>query len=254
MTIDIPHYAFNHPKNYLGYAVALAHTRKPESADRLTEKYVVGDASTARRGAEHLDLVSDGELTERGEWATSELRHRLVGDENCLEVLELFDDLRGTRKRFVEQFPSLRDVGPGIAIGDPSIARLVNCLREIHKERQGEDTQYAVSTIRLFFGLHIRDTEFATELLLHDHPEIREADSGDDVDALQAGSLNGVTTYRSATTYQLHNLLWHLGVVWTKGVQAKDLNPFDDTWALEVDILDTIEMHASADVDQPEVA
>lgn len=254
MTIDITHYSFNHPKNYLGYAVALAHTRDAESADQLTEEYVVGAPNMARRGAENLDLVSDGKLTERGEWACSELRERLVDGEDCLEVLEVFDELKGARKRFVEQFPELRPIGPHIAMGDPTVARLANCLRETHKGRQGEDVPYAVSTISLFFELHVRDEEFATEFLLHDHPTIRCASKGDDLIALQEGTLDGVTTYRSATTYQLHNLLWHLGVVWTKGKQAKDVSPHEDIWALEADILDTIGMSAPVDDDQREVA
>lgn len=158
--IDIPSYQFNHPKNYLGYAVALAHTRSEVGADNLTEKYVVGSPDMARRGAENFGLVDDGELTQRGEWATTEIRHRLVdGDrlvaaDGCLEVLELFDDARGTRTRFIEEFDELSEIAPGIAMGDPAIARVVNCLREIHYERQGEDIPYSVPTVDLFFELH----------------------------------------------------------------------------------------------------
>lgn len=252
--MNIPHYSFNHPKNYLGYAVALAHTRDRESAGQLVEEYVVGAPDMARRGAENLGLIQNNELTERGEFVVGELRDRLVDDEDCLEVLELFDDLRGARKRFVEQFPALRSLGPCIAMGDPAIARLANCLREVHKERQGEDVSYAVSTADLFFELHIRDEKFARSFLIHDHPTIRTATGGDDVVGLKDGHIDGVTTYRSATTYQLHNLLWHLGVVWTKGKQAKDLNPLEDSWALESDLLDTIGMHASVGADQREVA
>lgn len=72
--------------------------------------------------------------------------------------------------------------------------------------------------------------------------------------ALKHGSLDGTTTYRSATTYQLHNLLWHMGVVLTKGVQAKDLDPEGHCWALKADILHTIGMFASVETAEREVA
>ena len=57
-------YQLNHPKAYLGYAVALDVGGDPASAKHLTTEYITNGTSMARRGAQHLDLVDDEHVTE----------------------------------------------------------------------------------------------------------------------------------------------------------------------------------------------
>lgn len=267
--IEIPTYDLNHPKSYVGYAVAFKVGGGRDEADRLTKEYVVGGAGMARRGAENMGLIAherDGRqhvysLTERGEWLCSRAPE-------CFEaadlegVLETFDEMRGARERFVSRFPEFGEIAPDVLLGDPVITRFVDLLREIHRDRLETDYDYALTTPELFWDCFERDPVFAGQFFIRDHEGIREIVFGGSADPatwtdletvdvslepIQYGRMeDGDPVYRTATTFQLANLMWHMGVTQSKGAQSKDLaqqgpedtGPQDVEWALESELLD----------------
>lgn len=249
--MSISHYLYNHPKAYIGYAMALVLGRNKDNADELTDEYVIGGANAARRGAENLSLIGtqDGDLvlSEHGSWVVCSAPD-WFGVDTLGDVLILFDDHRGDRERMVEQFPAFEEYAPTLAIADYDIHRLVYSLSKVHNKRLTQDVPYALRTDELFRELWDMYPVFAGELFLRDEDDVREhvvgtadTDEWDEigVDDLDDGPIvthempDGTSPFRSATTFQLKNILWHLGVVQSKGTQARDLIDDELTWALE---------------------
>jgi hypothetical protein len=268
-------YQLNHPKNYVAYALALAETNDPDRAAQLTEEYVTNGVGMARRGAENLGLVDDGELTHRGRWLAN--HPEWFNGQTIRDVLRTFDDRRGTRKRFVEDFPGFWETAPGIAYGDETIARLASILEAEHARRSETALQYGLETNTFLARCWERNPSWALELFIADNETVREhildrterydADYPDELDqtdyqSLQTDALwqnrivgpNATSIdydgpiYRSTTTYQLKTVGWHLGVFHTKGVQSVDLDPETLTWGLETDAADSL-IHAHGSVD-----
>lgn len=266
---DVSSYDFNHPKSYIGYAIAFGLGGTREEADRLVEEYVVGGADMARRGAQNMGLVSherDGNehfysLTDRGEWLCSNAPECFEADD--LEgVLEAFDEMRGARERFVDTFPKFAEIAPDVIRGDPTVDRLITLLEDVHHDRVFSDHDYSIGTTGLFWSLWNLDAAFAGSLLIRDHDGLREIVLGDRFEDLEPGEgadelivqmesiehgampHDATPVYRSAATFQLKNLLWHMGVLQSKGAQSKELakeggtDTHDLTWALETQMLD----------------
>ena len=263
--MNISSYQLNHPKAYIGYTVALAITDDKVLADDVTIELVTGGVDMARRGAENLNLVEweddELQLTDRGEWV-GENAPDWFGVDEPKDVLEEFHQARGSRERFCEKYPEFTNVAPEIAMGDPMIERLVEYLEEIHRERLGNGRPYAPGTNDLFWEIWERDAKFAGELLIRDH-EFRGIILGDhyddvewgdgleikdhgQVDSIEWGTAphdHELAIYRSAATYQLKNVCWHLGIFQGKGVQAKEFckedgpSPYEVQWALEANVL-----------------
>lgn len=235
--MDVSRYQLNHPKAYLGYALSLYRAETKADADELTREYVTNGADMARRGAENLELVSQTDtglkLTERGVWVASKLPEWL-GCEDSQEAFEVLDHCRGARRRFVEQFPALQDVGPAIACGDSTFERLVENLGEFHDERARLGYSYALSTEELYRALEVADPEFGKDLLL--------------VEDRKPGRLE----YRSSTTFQLKTIGWHFGVFQEKGVQSDEHDPTEHCWMLEPWVLDFDVAPPEEFVPQPE--
>jgi len=254
--IQVSSYQFNHPKNYIGYVLALKHGGSRDEADRLTVDNVTGAPDIARLGAQNMGLVEkerDGRqynysLTERGEWFCSNAPE-YFGLRYPIEILEEFDKMRGARKRFVDEFPEFAEIAPDVVCGDPAVAFLVDALEDYHRECALTHSQYAVGTNKLFWELWNRNPQFGGKLMIRDDyvrdrvlgkdPGLWSPNTSNvDTDAIQSGQLpDGTSVYRSPTTYQLKNLLWHMGVLQSKGTQAKNLDPTEETWALEKDML-----------------
>lgn len=255
--MNISCYQLNHPKAYLGYCLALAEGGDRETADALTTEYITGGPGMARRGAENLRLVTPSDdgyaLTERGVWVAEILPEKL-GADDAQEAFATLDELRGSRERFIDRCPKLYEAGPAIAMGDPTIRRLVGHLQDLHEERLQAGRNYGVPTNELCHALYDRDAEFGCRLLIRDHDGIRAIVCGDEgpeeweqremmgqLESVEWGTMPhdaDVTVYRTSTTYQLKTMGWHFGVFQTKGTQADQLDPREETWALEAGLND----------------
>lgn len=215
--MNVSSYQLNHPKAYVGYTLAVAIADDRDDAEALVEEYVSGGIRMARRGAQNLRLVDleDGDvtLTIQGQWV-SEYAPKWFEADDQEGVLEELDDLRGARSRFCEQYPEFADDATLLARCDPTVDHLVNFLDAIHWRRIFiEDESYAITTTELYEEINDRNSEFAEAFFKTDG------------------------RWRTSATYTLKNVLWHLGILQSKGRQAKNLDPDELTWALETDIV-----------------
>jgi hypothetical protein len=236
-------YQLNHPKAYLGYAVALDVGGYPASAKHLTTEYITNGTSMARRGAQHLDLVDDErELTPHGEWVVTQAP-RWFGVDDNQSVLEELDGLRGARGRFSETLETLPQ-GDAFTLvaGDDDITKLIQTLEHAHSHSVDlslatlvTDCWNEFGEYRLVEQLFLRDDEHVTEHVFTDvgDPEVIDI-VPDALEDSHAPSPNGdVPIYQSPTVHQLKTVLWHLGLLVEKGTQAKDIDPTESFWGLE---------------------
>ena len=93
----------NHPKNALGYALAIQH---PRDTGTVFREYVIRSVSDARLDAMALGLVTksvDGpQLSPSGREAVRTVRYHHDGLEPALEQI---DSLTGSSKRFIDECP-----------------------------------------------------------------------------------------------------------------------------------------------------
>lgn len=237
-TTTIPHYGLNHPKAYLGYTLALAFATTSSSTQdalALTQEHVIGTPAQARLGAINFGLVtpenespnSDTDhLTPTGEYITAHARRT---HDSLTNALEHFDTLRGTSARLTT-IDNWGDITPLLAINDPAAAKLITLLQTIHTERQDTTTD-AITLPELVHELYYEAPAFTTELFIRDTTSTRQqlVDHGTFNHAL----LQNAATYRGATVYQFKTILYHLGVLTTRGADTTSLNPPTDNWALE---------------------
>ena len=256
--IDVPttSYGLNHPKSYIGYTVALKKGGDRETADDLCEEYVVGAPDMARRGAMNMGMIespSRGEyqLTDHGADICTRALDLFPGN-NYTQVLEFFEGLKGSRKRFVDKCPEWADLAPDIMQGDPAAERLVDLMQDIHERREvtADDDEEGLMLWECFREMKTDDPHFAVELFIRDNAQIREAVLGSadpsewdeswiemDYDALQSGTIElegeEYAVYRSPTVHIWKNLLFHMGVLTTTGREAAKIDPETNLWGLE---------------------
>lgn len=223
--IDVTAYRLNHPKAYIGYTIALSKTGGDvDRADELTSERVVNMPDTARVGATNLGLVTDGPtptLTTRGQVVAQRAGRLHDGLDGALDLLE---SLKGTHKRFTDFAPKWKAVGPYIAMGDPSVAYLVPLLQDLHNEQSGP---FVLPDLVSY--LLERDPDFTIELFIRDTQRARDRISMPDI---RPSALQETDSYRASTTYQLKNLLYHLGVLTERGADTNKLDPATDEWQL----------------------
>lgn len=223
--IDVTAYRLNHPKAYIGYSIALAKADGDASrAADLTSEYVVNMPDTARVGAANLGLVTNEQspsLTTRGQVVAQRATRLHDGLDGALELME---SLKGTHKRFTDFAPKWKAVGPYIAMGDPSVAYLIPLLQDLHAEHSGP-----FRLPDLVSYLLERDPDFTIEVFIRDTQRARDRVAMPDI---RQTALHETSTYRASTTYQLKNLLYHLGVLTQRGADTNKLDPETDEWEL----------------------
>jgi hypothetical protein len=217
-------FGLNHPKNYLGYALALAHDGETE---RVLADRVVAATADARRGAAFLDLVSETpsgvELTSLGEEV---VRFALDRYGSVDAALDAFGDWKRSRTRFTEVAPAWGLLTRRVVWAYPATELLVTELQTMH-----EDGITAPSLVDLVEWLHVQHPTFTVELFLRGTDDARtrvlDADGGLDAAALRDGSV-----YHSPTVFQLKAMLYHAGVLTERGAEPHRLDPETDVWAL----------------------
>ncbi|MFC7228634.1 hypothetical protein N0B31_14575 [Salinirubellus salinus] len=217
-------FGLNHPKNYLGYALALAHDGETE---RVLADRVVAATADARRGAAFLDLVSETpsgvELTSLGEEV---VRFALDRYGSVDAALDAFGDWKRSRTRFTEVAPAWGLLTRRVVWAYPATELLVTELQTMH-----EDGITAPSLVDLVEWLHVQHPTFTVELFLRGTDDARtrvlDADGGLDAAALRDGSV-----YHAPTVFQLKAMLYHAGVLTERGAEPHRLDPETDVWAL----------------------
>jgi hypothetical protein len=228
----------NHPKNYLGYALAFAVSGSVSESNTLVEEYqIVGDFEKARHGAVELGFLEtiDGKyaLTERGDSLATFAEEQYGTIEAALDSL---GELYRSPERFIDARPQWADELQSAVLAVSPLDRLIGGMQEILSDRV---TPAAELELPMLFGeLYTRNPSFARSLFL-------DAETREQYDSLSVESGNIESTlpdelwdpdhYFSTTIFPLKSFLWHAGVLTTKGREAVRLSRTDENylWGLE---------------------
>ncbi|MDL0118279.1 hypothetical protein PNQ29_08435 [Halobacterium salinarum] len=217
----------NHPKNALGYALAVA---AAEETDAIFREYVIESVDDARLDATALGLVGDRlnrrELTALGREAVRTITYH-HGD--VLSALNAIQKQTGSPARFIEETPVMGTVTRQALLAYPPTQVLVNTLDDLAESgvRRPSLAQVAkaVATERPDFALDLFINSKSRAAVLNDADGKRRVS----LDAFEKGSV-----YSTHTTFQYKALLYHVGILTSRGNDTKsELDPTEAVWALE---------------------
>jgi hypothetical protein len=217
-------FGLNHPKNYLAYPLAVTHS---EGTASVLSTYVVRAVDDARKGAAFLDLIDehpDGiRLTPLGREV---VRFALAEYGTVDAALSTFENWKGSRERFSDLAPKWGLLARRIVYAYPATRLLVEELQRMHDDGFPEPTLPQV--VEYLHGLHSSRT---VELFVRGDDDVRRRvlDAAGD---LQTDALLDGTVYHSPTVFQLKAMLYHAGILTTRGAEPSNLDPTTDVWAL----------------------
>lgn len=217
-------FGLNHPKNYLGVVLARYHETDTR---RVIDEHIVGAVDSAIRGAVFLGLV-----TEEG----PELRLTSLGNEivrfalrqygSVDAALDQFAEWQRSRKRFTAVAPRWGELARRIVFEYPATELLVTELQQLH-----DDGVQEPSLVDLVVCLHEHHPTFTVELFIRGTEGSRERVLTGDGD-LRRDSLEDGGVYHSPTVFQLKAMLYHTGILESRGTEPSNLDPAADRWVL----------------------
>ncbi|MGM0605970.1 MAG: hypothetical protein ACQETB_09935 [Halobacteriota archaeon] len=218
-------FGLNHPKNYLGYPLAVHAAGETEAV--LSSYRVVGATESARRGAAFLGLIRDRpgrtELTPLGREVVRFAIRRYGSVESALAEFETW---YRSRKRFCDLAPAWGELARRVLFSYPATELLVEELQRMH------DDGFAEPTLAAFVEyLHELHPTFTVELFVNGSEAARRRVLGADGD-LRRSALRDGTVYHSPTVFQLKAILYHVGFLTERGSEPHRLDPTTDVWAL----------------------
>jgi len=217
-------FGLNHPKNYLGYPLALYHS---DPADQILNDHVVSDIAGARKGAAFLGLIAQppaGEqLTPLGREV---IRFALNRYESVDAALSTFQNWQRSRQRFCELAPEWGLLTRRVLWEYPATQLLVEELQTLHG-----DGISAPSLVDLVEHLHTTKPTFTVELFLRGTEQARGQVLTEEGNIRSAALTNG-NVYHSPTVFQLKAMLYHAGILTERGSEPHRLNPTEDVWKL----------------------
>ena len=206
----------NHPKNALGYALAVA---ADGNTNTLCEEYVIGSVSHARLDAEALDLVVTGgaepALTPKG---TESVRTLSYCYDGVLVALEKVSEYYRSRDRLIDAEPVMGIVARDAILQYPPTQELLHVLDDIAAEGSRE---FRVDQVAK--RLAKRRPEFAIDLFLSTDPETRRAALRDRKIRLEV--FDREINYHTNTLFQYKAVLFHTGLLTSRGLdKLEDLD------------------------------
>jgi hypothetical protein len=210
----------NHPKNYLGYALALA---DDENTDEAYTSHVIRLVSNGRRGAILLGLIDaqTGELTHLG---AEVVRFARAECGSVRAALETIDEWTGKSTRFTELAPRWAQLARSIAMQYEPTQLMVAALEELHCDGTKRATLQQLfersTTINQPLAVEVFITQDARESVL--------TNDGD----LDSRVLDDPTVYKSGVHFQFKAQLYHVGLLTTGGTDDKE-DVLADEWRLE---------------------
>ncbi len=217
-------FSLNHPKNYLGYALACY--ADGDTAE-LQAEHVVGEVDGSRQGAAFLGLIHERngrtELTTLGQEVVRFAKSNYGTVENALRE---FENWQRSRKRFIDDEPLWGQLARRIVFEYEATTLLVSMLQELHEIGKSRPT--LVELVTHLYGTH---STFAVELFIRGDEDVRSRVLDEDGE-LQEGELADGTVYHSPTVFQLKAMLYHAGIVTERGKEPNNLDPTKDVWAL----------------------
>jgi hypothetical protein len=217
-------FSLNHPKNYLGYPLALYH---PDPTEEVLSEYVVSDLAGAHNGAVFLDLIEE---TPTGEQLTplgrEVIRFAVNRYPSIDAALDRFQDWQRSQKRFCELAPEWGLLTRRVLWAYPATQILVEELQTLHEEGTEEP-----SLVQLIERLHTTKPTFTIELFIRGTDNARSRVLTDDGN-LRRNPLTDGEVYHSPTVFQLKAMLYHAGILTDRGSEPHRLMPESDIWAL----------------------
>jgi len=211
----------NHPKNYLGYALALA--ADGDTRD-IYSQHVINSVSGGRRGAILLGLVDnrpDGEtLTHLG---AEVVRFARAQHGSIAAALAEFASWKGRSTRFTELAPRWAQLARSVAIQYDPTQLIVEALERLHERNSAPAGIDAVAREACRINQPLAVEMFFTQTRRED---VLTADGDIDGDAL-----GDPAVYKSGIHFQFKYQLYHIGLLTSGGTDDKSA-VLEDRWAL----------------------
>nr|WP_284062811.1 hypothetical protein [Halobaculum sp. SYNS20] len=221
-------FGLNHPKNYLAYPLAVSHRRETE---QVLSEYVVRATDDARTGAAFLNLIDDQSASTRLTPLGREVvRFALREYESVEAALKEFDDWKRSRERFCDLVPKWGMLTRRVVYDYPATQLLVEELQHMHEDGMTEPSLPDVVEY-----LHELHPSFTIELFVRGDDDVRSRVLNADGE-LQREPLGDGGIYHSPTVFQLKAMLYHAGILTSRGAEPSNLNPPTDEWALRESI------------------
>jgi hypothetical protein len=212
----------NHPKNYLGYALAFAANGDTE---KLFSEYVINAASSGRRGALLLNLVDNqpqgDTLTHLG---SEVIRFAHTHHGSLVGALEEFDSWTGRSTRFTELAPRWAQLARSIAIQYDPTQLIIGALERLHQRGINPVTIDDVAREACRINQPLAVEVFFTQSRREDVLTI----DGD----IDGPVLKDPTVYKSGIHFQFKYHLCHIGLLTEGGTDDKDA-VLTNKWELE---------------------
>jgi hypothetical protein len=219
----------NHPKNPLGYALAVA---TGDDTDTVCEQYVIESTDDARQDAEAFGLVTTRsgkpELTSDGVDAVHTLSYCYDGTQGALQTVH---QLYRSPSRLIEEEPSLGIVARNTILQYPPTRILIETLTKLNQDGISSPQVNLVAT-----RLAENHPKVAADLFLNVDPEeyLKSQSSGE----IETAVFDAEEKYHTHTLYQYKTVLFHTGILTTKGLDSTDNLDFsrelpEQTWELE---------------------
>jgi hypothetical protein len=217
-------FGLNHPKNYLAYPLAVYHRRDTEA---VLSEYVVRAVDDARTGAIFLNLVDDRPASTRLTPLGREVVRFALWEYGAVDpALQAFEEWKRSRERFCDMAPKWGMLTRRVVYGYPATQLLLEELQHMHEDGITEPSLPDVVEY-----LHELHPSFTIELFVRGDDEVRSrvltADGELQRDALSDGDI-----YHSPTVFQLKAMLYHAGILTSRGAEPSNLHPPSDVWAL----------------------
>jgi len=217
-------FGLNHPKNYLAYPLAVSHQGDTE---QILAERVVRATDDARTGATFLNLVDDRpDSTRLTPLGREVVRFALREYGSVDAALWAFDDWKRSRERFCDLAPKWGMLTRRVVYDYPATGLLVEELQHMH-----EDGITEPSLPEVVEYLHELHPSFTVELFVRGDDDIRSRVLNADGE-LQRAALSDGDIYHSPTVFQLKAVLYHAGILTSRGAEPSNLDPLADVWAL----------------------
>jgi hypothetical protein len=218
-------FGLNHPKNYLGYPLAL-YADGP-TAELMKENKVVREIDSARQGAAFLNLVNvDPDEVRLTPLGREVVRFALRRYESVEDALATFREWYRKSTRFADLAPEWGQLTRRVVFAYPATKLLVEELQHLH-----DDGEPAPTLVDLVTYLYDRHSSFAIELFVRGTNDARERVLSRDGE-LRTAALEDGNVYHSPTVFQLKAMLYHAGILTERGAEPSNLDPTADVWAL----------------------
>jgi hypothetical protein len=217
-------FGLNHPKNYLAYPLAIYHS---EPTDRVLSEYVVRAVDDARTGAAFLNLIEERPDSERLTPLGREVVRFALDEYDSVDAsLHAFDDWKRSRERFCDLSPRWGMLTRRVVYAYPATQLLVEELQQMYED--GISVPTLPEVVEFLHELH---PSFTVELFVRGDDDVRSRVLDADGE-VQPEELSDGDIYHSPTVFQLKAMLFHAGILTSRGAEPSNLDPETDVWAL----------------------